>query len=115
MQAVEPAAGLVNRLADIVRRETPVLKQGLVLKGVMALGYGMAPESNQQSITSGTRFIFPPHLGQSKVTSSTKGRCKSSGSLKPEKPFFPFSSSKLPTHSRSPQDSQRQTGSGVPQ
>ena len=27
----------------------------------------MEPESNQQSMTSGVRFILPPHLGQVQV------------------------------------------------
>ena len=34
---------------------------------------GIAPESNQQSSTSGTRFIVLPHSGQGKVTSSIYG------------------------------------------
>jgi len=33
----------------------------LVLRRVVPLGVGMAPESNQASITSGTRRIVPPH------------------------------------------------------
>jgi hypothetical protein len=32
---------------------------------------GMEPESNQASITSGTRFISAPQVGQGKTTSST--------------------------------------------
>ena len=38
VQAVEPAAGLVDRLTDIVRREPPVLEQRFVLKRIMTLG-----------------------------------------------------------------------------
>src|SRR5580704_8837402 len=39
---------------------------------------GIAPESYQTSITSGTRVASPPHVGQANVTESTKGRCGSS-------------------------------------
>ena len=37
---------------------------------VMTEAKGMAPESNQQSITSGTLFMVLPHLGQVQVISS---------------------------------------------
>ncbi|MBA7617991.1 hypothetical protein ES703_25310 [subsurface metagenome] len=39
METVEPAACLVNRLADVVRGEAPVLKQRLILKRVVYLGH----------------------------------------------------------------------------
>ena len=37
----------------------------------------MEPESNQTSMTAGTLFKTPEHLGQGKVISSTYGRCRS--------------------------------------
>ena len=43
MQAIEPAPCLVNRLADVVSGETPVLQQGIILKGVVRLGEGHCP------------------------------------------------------------------------
>ncbi len=40
VQAVKPATRLVNRLADVVGREAPVLEYRLVLEGVVVLGDG---------------------------------------------------------------------------
>ena len=44
----------------------------------------MEPESNQQSMTSGVRFIVPPH-SQAKVQPSIYGRCSS---MSPSMPHF---------------------------
>src|SRR5580693_3547666 len=74
---------------------------------------GIEPESNQTSMTSGTRCIGSLHAEQLKVTSSTNGRCGSSNCT----PDTSRSSSNEPiTWSCSHDaDEHRQTGSGVPQ
>ena len=72
---------------------------------------GIEPESNQTSMTSGTRVIRAPHCGHGKPTSSTYGRCGSSRRT----PESSSSSSKEPMHVDVAGRSQRQTGSGVPQ
>ena len=71
---------------------------------------GIEPESNQTSITSGTRVIVPSHCSQSHVCSSTYGRCGSSSGL----PECSLTSASEPSALTCP-FSQRQTGSGVPQ
>ena len=53
---------------------------------------GIEPESNQTSITSGTRRIGSPHSAQGKVASSTYGRCGSVRSV----PASSFSSCRDP-------------------
>ena len=72
----------------------------------------MAPESNQQSMTSGTRFICLPHSGQVMVTLSMNGRCSSmsSGQLGD----MLFNSSMLPMECWQPH-SHSQMFNGVPQ
>ena len=75
---------------------------------------GIAPESNQTSITSRTRRMRSPHFGHAISTSSTHGRCRSSspsGSVTARS----RSSSMLPIASTASQAPQRQTFSGVPQ
>src|SRR3989304_6027861 len=73
----------------------------------------MLPESNQQSMTSGTRPMAPPHFSQFSLTSSIYGLCKSRSSGTAL--LLAFSSSMLPTHSWWPHSRQIQIGSGVPQ
>src|SRR5262249_40875541 len=69
---------------------------------------GIAPESNQQSSTSGTRRITPPQFSHCSVTSSMYGLCRSKSSLSP-------SSAAELTHLCCLHCSQTQNGSGVPQ
>ena len=71
----------------------------------------MEPESNQQSMTSGVRFIVPPH-SQAKVQVSIYGRCSS---MSPSMPHFSLSSCLLPMTCTLPHFSHTHTGSGVPQ
>ncbi|MBA7684600.1 hypothetical protein ES703_93005 [subsurface metagenome] len=40
MQTVKPATGLVNSFTNIIGREPPIPKQGIILKWVVPLGYG---------------------------------------------------------------------------
>ncbi len=68
----------------------------------------MAPLSYQQSMTSGTRRIVPPHRSQVRTTSSMCGLCRSSWAVMP-------SSAALPTQRRLSHSAQIQIGSGVPQ
>jgi hypothetical protein len=79
-----------------------------VSRGQPACANGMAPESNQQSTTSGVRHIVPAQRSQVSVTSSMKGRCGSNSSGRPS------SASEDGARSAS-QRSQIQTLSGVPQ
>ena len=78
--------------------------------GAWRCANGIEPESNQTSMTSGTRRISAPHSAHAHVCSSTYGRC-GSGSGLPERSS---TSANEPTASTWP-FSQRQTGSGVPQ
>ena len=75
---------------------------------------GMAPESYQASITSGTRVAVSPQVGQGKEMSSTNGRCGSR--FDSSWPESSLSSASEPTQvmcdSSAPQT---QSGSGVPQ
>src|SRR6202035_5984669 len=73
---------------------------------------GIDPESNQTSITSGTRDASSPHDGHGNVTSSTNGRCGSSPDR--SRPARPPSSASDPTQVPCA-DGHSQTGSGVPQ
>ncbi len=73
---------------------------------------GIAPESYQTSITSGTRRACASQDGQPKVTSSTNGRCGSRADR--SCPACWPSSASEPTHVRCP-SAHRQIGSGVPQ
>ena len=76
-QAVEPALRWVNRLADVIglRLIVQVGCQGF-RRHDAAQQTCAAPESNPQSIVSGTRRISPPQfgVGQGQVTLSMKGR-----------------------------------------
>ncbi|MBA7707493.1 hypothetical protein ES703_116366 [subsurface metagenome] len=58
MQAVEPATGLVDGFTNVIGGEPPILKQVLILKGVVVLGYrhgsGIKPAINH--------LWHPPHL-----------------------------------------------------
>ena len=96
-QRIEPASGLIHGFGNKIRRKL-LLEQLLVFKGIMVLCKGMAPESNQQSMTSGTRFICLPQCGHLMVTASIYGRCSSilSGQLSD----MDLSSSMLPTEWR---------------
>src|SRR6266567_6545363 len=73
---------------------------------------GIEPESNQTSVTSGTRTAESPQEGQGNVTSSTYGRCGSS----PDRslPASPPSSASDPTQVTC-SDGHSHSGSGVPQ
>ena len=75
-QRVEPAARLVDRLADEVRRESKA-RSGAVDMRIAPWAAGIDPESNQASITGRTRVAVAPQCGQAKVTSSIAGRCGS--------------------------------------
>ena len=73
---------------------------------------GIAPESYQQSITSGTRIISEPQSAQANLMSSTNGRCGSR--------FDSSWPAKSPSSFKEPMAisclfSHRQIGSGVPQ
>ncbi|MBA7690229.1 hypothetical protein ES703_98753 [subsurface metagenome] len=58
MQAVEPASGLVNGFTDIIGGKSPVLKQGIILKWVVPLGYG-----HGSGIKPAINYLgHPPHL-----------------------------------------------------
>src|SRR3954469_6569033 len=73
---------------------------------------GIEPESNQASITCGTRRYVPDSPGRVNVTSSTNGRCGSSSST----PESSRSSASDPTQIiRDGSSSLRHTGRGVPQ
>ena len=72
----------------------------------------MDPESNQASITSGTRVAGCPHDGQGNVTVSTYGRCGSSPDR--SRPAAEASSARDPTQVRCPSP-HSYSGSGVPQ
>ena len=63
-------------------------------------------------MTSGTRVAGSPQVGQSKVMSSTNGRCGSSP-LRSRPAYLPSSASE-PTQTAC-RSAQRQIGSGVPQ
>jgi hypothetical protein len=82
--------------------------------GAWCCADGIEPESNQASSTGASRLEADPQpsIGQSKVTSSTAGRCRSS-SLR-SRLVNPSSSATEPMHVSCPW-AQRQTGSGVPQ
>ena len=56
-QRVEPAARLVQRLADEVRREARARSGRSFSNGKWCWANGIAPESNHTSMTSGTRCI----------------------------------------------------------
>ena len=73
----------------------------------------MAPESNQQSITSGTRCISPPHFGHFTVISSIYGLCSSTVRAA-GLPLICSSSSRLPMACIWPHP-HSQTFRGVPQ
>src|SRR6266446_1126088 len=73
---------------------------------------GIAPESYQTSITSGTRRASPSHDGQPNVTASTNGRCGSS--LVRSAPESSDSSASEPTQVRC-ESGHTHRGSGVPQ
>ena len=61
-QRVEPAAGLVDRLADEVGGVTGGELLAVAVR-VPNWANGMAPESYQQSMTSGTRVAVSPQEG----------------------------------------------------
>ena len=70
-QAVEPAAGLVDGLADEIGREA-LLERLLVLEGVVPLGDGHGAGVEPGVDDRGARgWRSAPHSGQAKVTSST--------------------------------------------
>src|SRR6266700_1118847 len=73
---------------------------------------GIAPESYQTSITSGTRRASPSHEGQPNATSSTNGRCGSSPVR--SRPASPDSSASEPTGVTC-DSAHTHSGSGVPQ
>jgi len=56
VQRVEPAARLVNRFADVIGWELG-LEHLLIFERIVPLCHRIEPESNQQSISSGTRRI----------------------------------------------------------
>src|SRR5450756_1866832 len=73
---------------------------------------GIDPESNQTSITSGTRDASSPHDGHGNVMSSTYGRGGSSPDS--SRPARPLSSESDPTQVTC-SDGHFHSGSGVPQ
>src|SRR5580698_8456338 len=73
---------------------------------------GIDPESNQTSITSGTRTAGSPHDGHGNSTESTNGRCGSSPDR--SRPTSRESSASEPTQVTC-SFGHSQTGSGVPQ
>ncbi len=79
---------------------------------------GMLPESNQQSMTSGTRRIVPSHRSQDQVMASTQGRwicrCRSTSRAIPSGDFATIASMEAGASACS-QASQIQMLSGVPQ
>jgi hypothetical protein len=99
-------AGPVRRLVEQQGRE----KWSSFSCGACHWAKGIAPESNQTSITSGTRRSGSPPVGDGISISSTNGRCGSPMRV----PLSCSSSSNEPTQTVSPA-SLRHTGSGVPQ
>ena len=73
---------------------------------------GIAPESYQTSITSGTRRARSPHEGHTNVIASTYGRCGSSPVR--SRPASSDSSASEPTQVRW-DSAHTHSGSGVPQ
>ena len=71
-------------------------KRSSFSNGAWYCANGIEPESNQTSITSGTRRMRAPHCGHGKPTSSTNGRCGSSSRT----PDSSSSSSSDPMHVR---------------
>ena len=63
---------LVNTLADVIHRERGI-ERGFVVKRMMPLGEGAHPESNQQSITKGSRCMGSPESEISVKPSTTGG------------------------------------------
>src|ERR1700722_10673247 len=85
---------------------------GRLRSGAPHCANGIDPESNQTSITSGSRAADSPHSGQGNVTSSTNGRCGASPDR--SRPASPPSSARDPTQVTCC-DGHSQIGSGVPQ
>lgn len=72
LQKKEVTVGKNGRKA--IRWACVLLCMFLFLALIYALIMMVLPESNQQSITSGTRCIVPPHFGHFIVSSSIYGR-----------------------------------------
>ena len=76
MQGVEPAARLVDRLADVIGRELR-LELLLVLERIVPLGIGHRARDRTRHRSVRARGHLPPHSVQGYITSSTYGRCRS--------------------------------------
>ena len=85
---------------------------GIPRSGAPCWANGIAPESYQTSITSGTRRARSAHTGQGKLTASTNGRCGSSPVR--SRPARSDSSDSEPTQVTWP-SAHSHRGSGVPQ
>src|ERR1700733_8359283 len=90
----------------------PDSNEGRFRSGAPHCANGIEPESNQTSMTSGTRVAESPHAGQGKTTSSTKGRCGSSADR--SWPARRPGSARDPTHVTC-DVGHSHSGSGVPQ
>ncbi|MBA7588422.1 hypothetical protein ES708_30478 [subsurface metagenome] len=83
MQAVEPAPRLVDRLADKIGGEAPVLKQRFILKGIVVLGYG-----HGSGIEPAVDYLGnPPHPGPTFLT--IEGQLIDKGSVQVQRLFEP--------------------------
>ncbi|MBA7698068.1 hypothetical protein ES703_106742 [subsurface metagenome] len=81
MQAVEPAPRLVDRLADKIGGEAPVLKQRFILKGIVVLGYG-----HGSGIEPAVDYLGnPPHPGPAFLT--IEGQLIDKGSVQIQRLF----------------------------
>ena len=78
MQRVEPAARLVDGLADEVGGEAACRTRLDSRAGSATARRASRRSRTRQSSTSGTRFIAPPHFAQRSSMRSTYGRCRSS-------------------------------------
>ena len=110
-QRVEPAARLVERLADEVGGEAAPRTRSSFSNGAWYCANGIAPESNQTSMTSGTRFI-----ARAALRARERRRRRRTGGAGPRagRRSAPRARRTTPTQWMWP-SAQRQTGSGVPQ